>query len=88
MDRLEEQSPADFDAAVAGTSNRDVSNMKGFMSFARSADTYFTKPNLSAEHSDEFATATSSPVETDSEENQEIAFRLRSVIVKYVRVCR
>ena len=43
---------------------------------AQANDNDLTSPDSSTEHTDGFATAISSPAETGSEEDQEVAFRL------------
>ena len=60
------------------TSDQNVSVLEPDESLAQAADNALTRPDSSAEHTDEFATATCSPAETGSEEDQEVGFRLRS----------
>ena len=63
---------------MISTSDRNVSVLEPAESLAQAADNSLTKPAPSSEHSDEFETATSSPAEPRSEEDQEITFRIRS----------
>ena len=45
---------------------------------AQAADNNLPRPDSSSEHTDEFASAISSPAEAGSAEEKEVAFRLRS----------
>ena len=63
---------------MTSTSDTNVSVMEPNQSFAQAADNNLTRPDPPTDHTAAFATATSSPPETGSEEDQEVAFRLSS----------
>ena len=69
---------SDLAFEITRTSDIMVSARDLDQSLAQAADNDLTRPASSSDHTDEFATATSSPAETDPTEDQEVAFRLRS----------
>ena len=77
MHRDEEYGSSDLASEMTRASDRVVSGRDLEQSFAKTADNAIP-PALSSEETDEFATASSSPAETCSEEDQEVTFRLRS----------
>ena len=78
FDRDEEHGSGDLAFGMSRPSDRMVSGRDLDQPLAQAADNDLTRPDSSSEHTDGFATATSSPAETVSEEDQEVAFRLRS----------
>ena len=63
---------------MSRTSDKMVSGRDLDQPLAQADDNDLTSPDSSSEHTDGFVTAISSPAETGSEEDQEVAFRLRS----------
>ena len=63
---------------MSRSSARMVSGRDVDPPLAQAADKDLRRPDSSSEHTDGFATATSSPAETGSEEDQDVTFRLRS----------
>ena len=63
---------------MSRSSARMVSGRDVYPPLAQAADKDLTRHDSSSEHTDGFATATSSPAETGSEEDQDVTFRLRS----------
>ena len=77
-DRDEEHGSSNLASEMTSTCARMESGREIDQSSAQAAYTDLPGPDSSSEHNDEFATATSSPAETGSEEDNELAFRLRS----------
>ena len=74
----ENHGSSDPASVITSSSVIQLSGLEGDKSSAKDADNAITTHDLSSQHTDEFATVTSSPAETGSEEDQEVAFRLRS----------